>query len=319
MKAVATQSYGSLDQLKAMDLPEPQPGTGEVRVRVQASALNPADYKVVLGKLKFLHARNFPLIVGYDFSGTVDAVGPSVSNFAAGDEVFGFLPYGPGNRRGAFAQALIAKADEIARKPKGVSHIIAAAAATPGITALQSLRDLGKLKPSGNVLITGASGGVGSIAIGVARRLGGSVTAVASGRGLQLAKKLGAETVIDRKSQDVLSTATGPYDVVFDAAAAHRWQQWKSRLKPGGRYVTTLPSVRFALDKLASLFSNSGVELIMVKSRAADLKVLADWLASGLEVTLDSTVPVREVGSALDRLERGGTLGRIAVDVAGGF
>jgi NADPH:quinone reductase len=101
--ALAAQSYGPLDLLEVIDLPLPMPARREVRVRVRATALNPADYKVALGTVKFLHARNFPMVLGYDFSGTVDAIGPEVSNTTTGAEVFGFLPYSPTNRRGAFA------------------------------------------------------------------------------------------------------------------------------------------------------------------------------------------------------------------------
>jgi len=155
MKAMAAPGYGSLEHIAQIDALLPTPGHGEVRVRVVASALNPADYKVVLGTLKFLHARNRPLIVGYDFSGTVDAVGPSVTEVSMGDDVFGFLPYGPGNNRGAFAEALVAKSDEIAVKPSPVSHEIAAASATTGLTAIQSIRDLGRLPAAGGqVLVT---------------------------------------------------------------------------------------------------------------------------------------------------------------------
>ncbi len=320
MQAMAASGYGPLQQLKAISLPRPEPRAGEVRVRVQASALNPADYKVILGKMKFLHGRRFPLVPGYDFSGTIDALGRSVTDFAVGDDVYGFLPYGPGNHRGAFAEALIAKTGELARKPAGISHVLAAAAATPGLTAILGLRDLGRVPASGGrVLITGASGGVGSLAIGIAGKLGASVTAVGSGQGLELAKRLGAETVIDRKANDFMRAVKGPFDVVFDAAAASRWRQWRSLLKPGGRFVTTLPTLDFALDKVASLFSSTGIRLVMVKSRPADLDLLGQWLTSGLEVPLDTTVPVRNVADALARLERGGVVGRIAVDVAGGF
>src|SRR3954471_13052142 len=105
MKAIAVSAYGPLERLARIEAPLPEPGRGEVRVRVVASALNPADYKVVLGTLKFLHARNWPLIVGYDFSGTIEALGAGVSGFSPGDGVFGFLPYGPGNKRGAFAES----------------------------------------------------------------------------------------------------------------------------------------------------------------------------------------------------------------------
>src|SRR5262249_40952034 len=134
LNAIAAPSYGALTQLKLITLPVPTPSQQEIRVRVHASALNPADHKVILGTLKFLHARNFPLVVGYDFSGTMDALGAGVRWWKVGEEVFGLLPYGPGNRRGAFAEMLIARADEVARKPAGVSHLVAAAAATPGLT-----------------------------------------------------------------------------------------------------------------------------------------------------------------------------------------
>jgi NADPH:quinone reductase-like Zn-dependent oxidoreductase len=320
MRVMATNQYGPLEQLKVLEIPTPEPGQGEVRVKVYASALNPADYKVILGTMKFLHGRNFPLVVGYDFSGTVEALGPGVDKMKVGDEVFGFLPYGMGNRRGAFGESLVAKVDELALKPAGVSHIQAAASATSGLSALQSLRDLGRLgKPGTQVLITGVSGGVGSIAIGIARKLGASVTAVGSGKGLELASRLGAETVIDRKSQDVVSAAKGPFDVVFDAAAGYRWGQWNALLKPGGTYVTTLPSLSFGVDMIASLFSMTRTKFLMVKSKAADLHLLGEWLVNGLEVPLDSTISVRDVAKGLARLKAGEVHGRVAVDVSNQF
>jgi NADPH:quinone reductase-like Zn-dependent oxidoreductase len=317
VKAIAAPTYGPLERLTQIEAPEPTPGAGEVRVRVVASALNPADYKVVLGTLKFLHARNRPLIVGYDFSGTVDAVGPAVSGVSVGDDVFGFLPYGPGNKRGAFAEALIAKSDEIAVKPAGVSHEVAAAAATTGLTAIQSIRDLGRLPAGGHILVTGVSGGVGSISVGVAKKLNATVTAVGSGAGLELARRLGATEVLDRTSQPVPGNIRQQFDVVFDAAAAYRWRQWRDALKPGGAFVTTLPSLSFAVDKIDSLFSGTRVQFVNVKSRPADLRLLASWLEDGLEVPLVSTIPVREIAAGLARLQKGG--GRIAVRVADGF
>ena len=320
MRALAAPGYGPLETLRAIDAPLPEPRRGELRVRVACSALNPADYKVVLGTMKFLHARNTPLVVGYDFSGTVDAVGPSTSAFSVGDEVFGFLPYGPGNTRGAFAEMLIARHDEVARKPASVSHAQAAAAATTGLTAIQALRDLGRLARGGRVAITGASGGVGSIAVPIAKRLGATVLAVGSGKGLELAQRLGADEVWDRTKGGVpVGRARHDLDVVFDAAASYRWGQWRPAIKAGGAFVTTLPTLGFVVDKLGSLFSRTRVHVVMVKSRPADLALLGGWLVEGLEVPLASTVPVRGVAAALARLEQGSAGGRVAVEVAGGF
>ncbi len=318
MKAIASPGYGPLEHLAQIEVPLPIPGRGEVRVRVVASALNPADYKVLLGTLKFLHARNRPLIVGYDFSGTVDAVGPSVTAMSIGDEVFGFLPYGPGNRRGAFAEALVAKCDEIAVKPRSVSHEIAAASATTGLTAIQSIRDLGRLPASGGqVLVTGVSGGVGSISVGIARKLHASVTAVGSGTGLDLARRLGAVEVLYRTQHHLPGNIHEQFDVVFDASAAYRWREWRGALKPGGAFVSTLPSLAFAADKVASLLARTRVHFVNAKSRPADLKLLATWLEEGLEVPLAATILVRDVAKGLAQLQKAG--GRISVRVADGF
>jgi NADPH:quinone reductase-like Zn-dependent oxidoreductase len=318
MKAIAAPSYGPLERLALVDAPLPIPGRGEVRVNVVASALNPADYKVLLGTMKFLHARNRPLVMGYDFSGTVSAVGPSVTSVSVGDDVFGFLPYGPGNARGAFAESLIARCDEIAVKPARVPHEMAAAAATTGVTAIQSIRDLGRLAPQGGrVLVTGVSGGVGSIGVAVAKRLNATVTAVGSGAGLELARRLGATELLDRNELSLPEDVRGRFDVIFDASAAYRWRQWRRALEPGGAFVTTLPSLAFLVDKIRSFFSSTRAHFVAVKSRPADLGLLASWLEDGLEVPLASTIAVRDVSRGLMQLQRSG--GRIAVRVRDGF
>jgi len=318
MKVIAAPGYGPLEGLVQTDVPLPSPGPGEVRVRVVASALNPADYKVLLGSLKFLHGRRRPLVVGYDFSGTVDAVGSSVTEVAVGDDVFGFLPYSPGNNRGAFAEALIARCDAIATKPKGVSHEVAAAAATTGLTAIQSIRDLGRLPAQGGqVLVTGASGGVGSIAIGVAKKLNAVVTAVGSGAGVELARRQGAASVFDRTKDALPGKLHEQFDVVFDPSAMYRWREWQVALKRGGAFVTTLPSLAFAADKVVSLFARTRVAFVNVKSRPADLRLVATWLGEGLEVPLASTVLVQDVAKGLAQLRTTG--GRISVKVEGGF
>ena len=320
MQVLATDKYGPLDQLKTFEVPILLPQPGEVRVRVAASALSPADFKVVLGLFKFLHARNFPLVVGYDFSGTIEALGPGVVDFKIGDDVFGFLPYGMANHQGAYAETLVAQVEELALKPAGVSHIQAAASATAGLTAIQSLRDLGGLKGNHTrVLVTGVSGGVGSLAVDIAKRMGASVTAVGSGKGLELARQQGAETLLDRKNQNVLLEAHGPFDVIFDAAAGYRWRQWKKALKPGGVFVTTLPSLAFAVDKILSLFSSTSVGFVLVKGKKADLTLLAELLADVLKMPIDSVIPVRDVAKGLTRLKNGEVLGRVAVEVANQF
>jgi NADPH:quinone reductase-like Zn-dependent oxidoreductase len=320
MRAMTLKAYGAKDGYVLSDLPSPEPRQRELRIKVHTSAFGPADYKVSRGIVKFLHARNFPMVLGYDFSGVVDATGPGESCWKVGDNVFGFLPYGPSNKQGAFSEFVMARADQIALKPAKVSHAQAAAAATAGLTAIQGIRDQGEIPPANaRVLITGVSGSVGSVAILVAKKLGAHVTAIGSPRGLELAQRLGVDALVDRKKGDVFEKANGPFDVIFDAAAAYRWSQWKGKLKKGGTFVTTLPSMAFVTDKLASLASTSRVRMVYVKANNRDLTLLGEWLGEGMEIPVDSTYPVTKLDQALSRYEKGDYLGRILVEVANGF
>ena len=147
--------------------------------------------------------------------------------------------------------------------------------------------------------------------------LGAQVTAICSGRGLELAKEAGAQRVIDRKSVQVPGSVQGKFDLVFDPSAAYRWSQWKHALNPKGHFVTTLPSLNFMVDKLASLFASTGVHFVNVKCNPAHLELLGRWLAEGLNVHVDHVVEVRDVGKSLARLHAGGVVGRVVVDVHG--
>jgi NADPH:quinone reductase len=316
---MAIPSYGPVEQMKLTELPTPEPGSGQVRVTVHASAVNPSEQKVATGSTKFLHGRNFPMVLGYDFSGVVDLVGPGVTTVAEGDEVFGFLPYSGSNELGAFAEYTVSTASGLTRKPPGVSHAVAAAAATPAITALQSLRDLGRLPSRGRTLIIGASGGVGALGVGVAKKLGAEVVAVCATHAVDFVKGLGAEAVIDRKKENPLKVAKGPFDVVFDAAAFSSWSATRHLLGKGGVYVTTLPGPAIVFHLGLSLLTAIRAKMVMVKNRADDLALLGRWLTEGLKVPIDSTVPVRDVVSGIKRLAAGQVRGRISVDVIGGF
>lgn len=319
MRAMAIPSYGPVEQMKLVELPAPEPGPGRVRIRVHASAVNRADQKVATGASKILHGRNFPMVLGYDFSGVVDRVGAGVATLAEGDEIFGFLPYSGANKLGAFAEYTVSTASGLTRKPAGVSHAVAAAAATSGITALQSLRDLGRLPSGGRTLIIGASGGVGTLGIGVAMKLGAEVVAVCATQEVDFVRGLGADQVIDRKKGDPLQIAKGPFDVVFDAAAAASWSATRHLLGKGGVYVTTLPGPALVLHLGLSLFTATRAKMVIVKNRAEDLALLGRWLTEGMKVPIDSTVPVRDVVEGIRRMAAGDMRGRIGVDVIGGF
>jgi len=320
MKASGWPRAGMKGGPQLLEVAAPLPGRGQVRVRVASSAMNPADRLVSGGDFlgRLLHARVSPLVVGYDFSGVIESCGEGVGDLHAGDEVFGFLPYSSSTRQGAFAELVTANQEEIARKPKEVAHEVLAAAATVGVTALQCLRDLGRLREGGRVLIIGASGGVGTLAVGVAKKLKAHVTGVCSTYAVEFVKGLGADEVVDRRKQDPM-TLPGPFDVVFDAAAAHSYLACRHLLTRGGAYVRTLPSPGVFLGKAIAVLSSRRCEFIAVKPVRKDLEQLATWIRDGMQVPIEARFPVREVGAALQRQSKGELRGRLVVQVEGGF
>jgi len=314
-RAFGWPSAGSTLDPAPFDIPLPTPGPGQVRVKVATSALNPADLRVSSGEFvgRFLHAQTTPLITGYDFAGVVDETGPG-ARFQPGDAVFGFLPYNGSNRQGAFASYVLATEGEIARRPATCTEETAVALATPGVTALQCLRDLGALRADGHALVIGAAGGVGSLAVGIAKRLGARVTAVCSTYAVDFVKDLGADEVVDRKTRDPL-TLPGPFNVVFDAAAAHSYFAFRKQLAPGGAYVTTLPGPGVFLAKILAPLHGQRCAFIAVKSVPADLETLAHWAGDGMRVPVDSTFAVGELGAAITRFKKGAVRGRVVIRV----
>lgn len=315
MRAMALRGGG----FERVEIARPTPGAGEVRVRVAASAINPADEKIAKGELvgRFLHATREPVVLGFDIAGTVDAIGDGVTDLVEGDAVWGHLAYAGSNDQGGFSEYVTMAREAIAARPEGVSHHVAAAAATVSMTSLQSLRDQGGLGEGGKALIIGAGGGVGSVAVGVAKRLGAHVTGVCSTKDVERVEALGADQVIDRKSADPF--AAGAYDVVFDTPAVHSFGRCAGVLASGGTYVTTLPSLGFAAGMLGALFSSKKNRFINVKSRRADLELVGGWLLDGLEVAIDSRHPVAEVAAALERQAERGRIGKVGVDVDDGW
>jgi NADPH:quinone reductase-like Zn-dependent oxidoreductase len=312
MKALACNSFGPVASLAVMDLPIPEPGPGQIRVRVQATSINPADAKTVTGATTMLHAKVFPLVTGWDYSGEVDALGAGTSGFSKGQAVFSFLPYGGSTRQGALAQFTLVQAAQLAPRPEGVGPDLAAAAATTGITALQALR-LAGVRQGSRVLVTGASGGVGSIAVGIARRLGAEVEALTSAAHAGAVAALGASKVWDRGNSEWIHEPGEPFDAILDAAAAYSYGSLRRLLKRGGSYVTTLPKLSFLTDFIPARLRGHRTAMVMVRPVRADLEQLAGWLAEGLAVPIAQRYALAQGAEAMDRAEKGAFFGKLVV------
>ena len=317
MRAAILDKHGPIDSLRIGEVETPTLRSGTMLVRVVAASINPADLKFIRGKDGggFLHAKNFPTPIGFDFSGVVEQLGANVHGRAVGDEVFGHLPYSPTTKQGSFAELVLVKPGAVGLKPSSISHPEAAAAATAGCTALQGLRDRGRLKSGQRVLVNGASGGVGSFAVQIAAVLGAEVAGTSSAAKASFVRSLGVEQVIDYR-ETPLSSMSETFDVVFDAASMSSFGEAKQLLNRGGAYVTLLPSASLLGAMLLSVFSSKRCRFVTVQSRAADLEQLADWMVAGkLEASVEETFPLSDISTALSALDSGAVRGKLAVRI----
>jgi len=246
MKAMAQRSWDTGAQLELVELPSPQPGKREVRVSVQAIGVNPVDWKMrSYGPLR-LAARVLgpkpPVVVGVDFAGVVDAVGPEVTRVAPGDRVVGGTDFARG-QRGSYAEEVLVREDQLCRVPDSVDIAVAGALPIPGVTAWMSVVDLGRIRraPSSErrVLVLGASGGVGQLAVQIAKLEGAFVVGVCSTKNIELVKGLGADAVIDYTQGDALAQAGqyGRFQVIVDCAGSYSGARCRSLLSADGRHI----------------------------------------------------------------------------------
>jgi NADPH:quinone reductase-like Zn-dependent oxidoreductase len=317
MRAAILDENGPIDNLRIGEMESPQVGTDAILVRVHAAAVNPGDLKVVSGKDggAFLHAKNFPTAIGFDFSGVVEKVGARVRSRSVGDEVFGYLAYSMTNKQGSFAELVAVKPHTVGTKPAGVSHEQAAASATVGCTALQALRDKGRLKRGQRVLVNGASGGVGTYAVQIAKLLGAEVWGTASAANADFVRDLGATQVVDYRKTP-LSSLEAKFDIVLDAASMSSFQEVRDLLNAGGAYVTLLPSASLFGGMLLTLFSSKRCAFVMARSRAADLDQLGRWLAAGqVRAPIEETFAFAQITQALAAQESRSLQGKLAVRI----
>ena len=315
MRAFTIKRYGAISDIEPVELDEPRIGSDEVLVRVKSAAVNPADIKVVTGKkgARFIHSGKSPIRLGYDFSGVVKEIGNDVSGFVQGDEVFGFLPYSAKTTQGSFADYVVAKGGAIAKKPASISHTEAAAAATTASTALQSLVEIGRIKKGQRILINGASGGVGSYAVQIAKSYEAEVWGTSSAGNLDFLKSIGADRGLDYRNIK-LKSLCGKFNIVLDAISNSSFGECSGILAPHGVYVTLLPSLRFISGKLHSFFSGRKCAACIVQSRTEDLATIARMIDEQVISTqLAAVFPVDELQKALATFAAGGVKGKIGI------
>jgi NADPH:quinone reductase-like Zn-dependent oxidoreductase len=324
MKAIVYETYGPPDVLQIKEVEKPTPKDDEVMVKVQAASVNPGDWHALRGE-PFLQRleSGFPnpknKILGADIAGQVQAIGRDITKFQPGDEVCGDL-YWCGF--GAFAEYVAVPEYAISLKPANISYEQAAAVPQAAFTALHALRDEGQVQPGGKVLINGASGGVGTFAVQIAKAFGAEVTGVCSTRNLDMVRSIGADQVIDYTQEDFTQNGE-QYDLIVDAVANHSFAELKRALNPNGICVVVgfstmghMIMVRL-LGPLVSKTGSKKLGMLMPDENKDDLGLLKELLEAGAVVPVtDRCYSFSEIPEAIRYLEGGHARGKVVISMA---
>ncbi|HET7457484.1 MAG TPA: NAD(P)-dependent alcohol dehydrogenase [Gemmatimonadaceae bacterium] len=320
MKAVIYCDYGGPEVLRIENVEKPVPNDDEVLVRVRAVAVNPLDWHFMrgtpyLGRMEMGLRRPKSTRLGVDFAGTVEAVGRNVTRFKPGDAVFG-------GRNGAFAEYVVVRADRnVVLEPTNATFEQAAAIPIAGVTALQAVRDQGGVRAGQTVLVNGASGGVGTFAVQIAKSLGANVTGVSSTKNVDMVRSIGAARVIDYTHDD-FTRDPERYDVVIDNVGNHSLSDLRHVMKTGGRYVMVGgppgrwvdPLPRAASTYLYSKLTGQDMRFFLAALNPKDLTVLRDLVQAGkVTPVIDRRYPFGELPEAIRYLETGRARGKVVV------
>lgn len=313
MKAAIINRYGSPDVLQYAEVAKPEIKSDRILIKVHASSVNPVDWKIREGMLKILSGDRFPLILGFDVAGEVVAVGEKVTNFKPGDAIYAYLNSIPG---GAYAEYVAASEQVVCLKPNNMTYEQAAVVPLAATTALQALRDFGNLKQGQKVLINGASGGVGTFAVQIAKAWETEVTGVCSTKNLDLVKTLGADRVIDYTQED-FTKSIEKYDIIFDAVSNRSFSECQQNLLPQGIYLSLLPSLDIFVNGLLTfLGAGKKAKILVARANAQDLAELKRLIEAGkIRSVIDRTYPLSEIATAHRYSQEGHVLGKIAITI----
>ena len=320
MNAIVYRRYGSPDVLECEEIEKPTPGDDQVLIKVRAASVNPFDWHFMRGLpylIRIVAGVRKPKItrLGVDVAGQVEAVGRNASQFKPGDEVFGTC-------RGAFAEYVCASESAVVMKPRNVTFEQAASVPVASGTALQGLRDGGKIQRGQSVLINGAAGGVGTFAVQIAKSFGAEVTGVCSTRNVEMVRSIGADRVIDYTQED-FTKGTQRYDLIFDNVGNHSLSAFKRGLNPQGIHIMVGgPTGRWMIGPIAlaiaapvlSRFSSRKMVAVLAKESKEDLTIMRDLMAAGrVTPVIDKRYRLSKVPEAIRYLEEGHARGKVVI------
>jgi len=311
MKAAVINAFGTPYVFKIADVPEPAIRDNDILIETIAGSVNPVDWKQRKGNHRFLFGSPFPIVLGYDVSGTVIKTGSKVQEFKTGDRVCGVLNNKYGGGLGQFSRG---SQTCFAHVPSSIDLSVSAALPLAGLTALQALRNKGMIKHGMKVMIIGAAGGVGHYAIQIARIFETEVYAVSSAKHKEFIDRLVPNTFIDYKQEDILKILEH-FDIIFDTIGTYSFPECKHLLKPKGVYINTLPRPKFIWHKLQAIFTmGKRARTLLMHQNQQDLNLLIGWVQTGLmKIRIDKEFVINEISQAHMYSEAGRTEGKILI------
>ncbi len=310
MRAAVFYEYGDVNVLKIADVPQPSIISDEILVNVKAAAVNPKDTFIRKGRFKRFTGNQFPQLAGFDFSGVVAE--SNHPDYTIGDAVFGMLE---GWHGGSCAEYVSVRGHQLAKKVDSISFEDAAAVPLVALTALQALRDDAGIKAGDKVCINGASGGVGSMAVQIAKIYGADVTAIASQSNHDFLMELGADTCIDYKERNI-SQMQNQFDIFFDVFGNTRFASIKPILSGQGTWVSTVIQPHVFISRALTIFRRKKAKLVVVKAIHEDFQLIGDWMVSGkLKAIIHASYPLEKIAEAHLQQESKHSRGKLVVKI----
>ena len=313
MKAITYKKFGNADVLQIVEQQKPSVKPDQVLIRVKAFSINPMDWKIRKGAMKLMSGSKFPRYTAADFAGIVEDIGTSVNNFRIGDEVFGVVQNIM--KEGVSAEYVAVPSSLLWKKPSNISFAQAASIPVVGTAAVTALQKMGSMSSQTNILVNGATGGLGMFLLQLLKQRGVNITAVTSTKGVATATRWGANSVIDYTKENVLSYKT-KYDIVIDLSGKMGYKNAKKIMKPKALFLNPTPKpIEIPLSLFKNLFTTQKQIVILSSPSTKHIDVALGALKNGLEIEVNKVFPFAEYKSAYQYAEQGGYIGKVAVEI----
>jgi NADPH:quinone reductase-like Zn-dependent oxidoreductase len=312
MKAIAYQKFGNIDVLQTVEEPKPVVQPGQVLVKVKAVSINPMDWKIRKGEMKLMSGAKFPKHTGADFAGVVEDTGSAVTNFKKGDEVFGVVKNPM--KEGALAAYVAVPSSNVWKKPAGIDFAQAASIPIVGAAAVAALEKMGDINANTQILVNGSTGGFGMFLLQLLRRKGANVTAVASTKAIDHAKKWGATSVVDYTKENVLALQK-TYDIIIDLSGKMGYANAKQIMKPRSLFLNPTPRpIEIPASIVKNLFTGKKHTVILSNPSSKKMDILLNAIKNGLQIEVSKVFPFAQSKEAYRYAESGGVIGKVVIE-----